>query len=104
MSFLSKVMILAKKHKDEKRAKPKSEILRSFERDIAGKMLEHSRKKLAHALEQNYDQNSPAFRRILLTFRQKWFDFYQFPLRPEQEKRYLEVLKERTEQREEAAQ
>lgn len=96
MSYLAKIAILATKDKSEKKAKSKSELMQAFEKDIAAKMLEASRRRLADALHHNYDQKSPAFRRILSTFRQKWLDFYKFPLRPEQEKRYMEVLKDRS--------
>lgn len=95
MSFLSKISktleenkILAKKIPAAKNDRAKS--------DLADK-LDIARAQLVDALGRELDPTSPRFRSILNKWRAHWYDTYDFALRPDQEKRYLEVLKQRSE-------
>jgi hypothetical protein len=66
-----------------------------MQKDMQARLLDQSRERLADALRRNLDRSSPNFRRALQTFRQRWLDFYKFPLKPDQEERYLEVLRDK---------
>ena len=89
MSFLTSIEeVLAKKS-----AKRSKNVNRS---DLADK-LDITRAELVDALERELDQGSPRFRGIMNKWRSQWLDLFDFNLRPEQEKKYLEVLKDRSE-------
>jgi len=89
MSFLSHLRQVIAKKKPVKKVKLNKS-------DLADK-LDITRAELVDALGRELDPSSPRFRSILNKWRSQWFDMYEFALRPEQEKKYLEVLKDRSE-------
>ena len=66
----------------------------AFYKDKELGMLEESRKELVRVLRTEKSVKDPAMQSALKKFRKAWQDFYSCPLLPNQEAKYLEVLKQ----------